>query len=184
MNIRAIGAAVLLSTLPAAGCGTVTNLARTNTETGGRVPFGGVKQDLACLQSASDEHTGIRRHSTSESEPYPRAMLACFCAIDLPFSLVGDLVTWPYTWGYTVVNEPIPTTPITFADGPAAVPAPLPVPPAPKSMPVPVPPPLPAAKDAAKTDAPKTDATKVDPPKIDIPKIDPPKTLPKPSQLP
>lgn len=160
MSYRAIGVAVLLSTLPAAGCGTVTNLARTNTETGGRVPFGGVKQDLAVLQNASDGHAGVRHHPASESEPYPRAMLACFCALDLPFSLVGDLVTWPYTWGYTVVNEPIPATPITFADGPAAAPAPLPV--APKAMPLPVPPPLPA-KDAPKVDAPKAESQKTRP---------------------
>src|SRR5689334_19660395 len=52
MTYRAICIALLLSCLPVMGCGTVSNLAHSRPGEG-RVPFGGVNQDLACLQSAN-----------------------------------------------------------------------------------------------------------------------------------
>ncbi len=38
-----------------------------------------------------------------------------FCTADLPFSFVGDVVTWPYTAAYSCINQPIPTPPVTHA---------------------------------------------------------------------
>jgi uncharacterized protein YceK len=117
---RRLVALLLLGLLPA-GCGTAANLCRSRTEDGGRVPFGGVKQDLECLKKATN---GELREATPapESEQYPQRVLLVFSAIDLPFSLVGDVVTWPYTAAYTFINRPVPTPPVLIA--PPEVPPP------------------------------------------------------------
>ena len=140
MTSRAIRAAVLLAALPTVGCGTVANLARPNPEEG-RIPFGGVKRDVACLQGAATGELGARVHPKSEAEPYPHWAVVLLCAADLPFTVVGDVVTCPYAVIYSFVNRPVPVPPLTFADPTAAQVPPLPLPPAIKPMPLPVPPP-------------------------------------------
>ena len=115
MAFRAICVALLLSSLPIAGCGTVANLARPGPEEGGKSPFGGVRQDVECIETAANGEFGIRTHPKSESEQYPQVALMLFCAADLPFSLVGDVVTWPYAAAYSFINQPIPTPPVTQA---------------------------------------------------------------------
>jgi hypothetical protein len=78
--------------------------------------------------------------------------LMLFCAVDLPFSLLGDVVTWPYTCSYTFINRPVALPPLTFtppppAQGtytpPATLPVPSPYSPGTPQMPTPVPPGMP-----------------------------------------
>ncbi|VTT96485.1 : DUF1375 [Gemmataceae bacterium] len=126
MTVRVACSALLLAALPAAGCGTVANLAHTRVEEGGREPFGGVKRDVAGLHAGSGEPGG-----------YPHHAAAALCAADLPLSLVGDVVTWPYAKVYSAVNAPVPTPPVVIADAGAVRP------PAPRALPV-LPPPRPA----------------------------------------
>ncbi len=109
MAFRAICVALLLSSVPIAGCGTVANVARSRPEEGGRIPFGGVKQDMVCIQKAANGELGFRAHPKSEAEQYPQLALMCFCALDLPFSVIGDVLTWPYTVSFTFINQPVPT---------------------------------------------------------------------------
>jgi hypothetical protein len=45
----------------------------------------------------------------AEPEQYPQVALMVFCAADLPFSCIGDVVTWPYTAAYSFINQPVPT---------------------------------------------------------------------------
>jgi uncharacterized protein YceK len=135
MTFRAIRVALLLSTLPLAGCGTVANLARQKPGEGGVSPFGGVHQDVACIQKAANGELGFRAHPKSESEQYPQRALVLFCAVDLPLSLIGDIVTWPYTASYTFINQPVANPPVLVADPPL-----IPAPPATPPMPIPVPP--------------------------------------------
>jgi uncharacterized protein YceK len=59
------------------GCGTATNTLWLTAEEGGRRPYGGVRADLDVIQAQRD--SGLR------------------AAIDLPFSVIGDTVTLPYT---------------------------------------------------------------------------------------
>src|SRR5204863_7999403 len=94
MTFRTIRVALLLSTLPLAGCGTVANLARPGPAEGGKIPFGGVRQDVSCMKEATTGELGFRTHPKSESEQYPQRALVLFCAADLPLSLIGDIVTW------------------------------------------------------------------------------------------
>jgi hypothetical protein len=144
MIFRAIRAALLLSVLPAAGCGTVSNVVGARPETGGVAPFGGVRQDLWCIQKASSGEWGVRTQPKSESERYPRTALMLLCAADLPFSLVGDLVTWPYARAYSFINAPIPAPPVILVGGPVS----QPLPPAPMTPLMNLPPvPQPAPKD-------------------------------------
>jgi uncharacterized protein YceK len=114
-------AALLLMCLLPAGCGTTANLCRSCPEEGGKVPFGGVKQDLECLKTAANSELWAAKPAP-ESEQYPQRVLMVFSAIDLPFSLVGDVVTWPYTAAYTFINRPVPTPPALIA--PPEVPPP------------------------------------------------------------
>jgi uncharacterized protein YceK len=148
MAVRTICVALLLSIPLSAGCGTVANVARTGPNNG-MSPFGGVKQDLACIQKAANGELGFKTHDTSESEHYPRAALRLFCAADLPFSLIGDVVTWPYTVSYAFINQPIPPPPVTLADPTVSQTIPIPIPPVTQPMPIPIPPaaePTPAPK--------------------------------------
>jgi hypothetical protein len=153
MTFRAICVAVLLSSLPVVGCGTAANLVRSNPETGGRSPFGGVRQDVSCIQQAASGELGSKTHPKSESEQYPQRALMLFCAADLPFSFFADILTWPYTVSYTFINQPIPIPPLTTANPPAtqALPTlpltqPMPLPTLPLTQPMPIPiPPVPQA---------------------------------------
>jgi uncharacterized protein YceK len=112
MAFRTICVALLLSSLPIAGCGTVANLAKPGPE-GGKSPFGGVKQDVDCIQTGKTGEGGLNTHSSPESEKQPPAARVIFSAADLPFSFIGDVLTWPYTAAYTFINEPIPTPPVS-----------------------------------------------------------------------
>lgn len=127
MAFRALCAGVLLSTLPVAGCGTVDNLVKPGPEGGGKCPFGGVRQDMCCIQSAANGESVARAHHDPESASHHQTALILLSAADLPFSLLGDLITWPYTAGYTYINQPVPFPPLT----------PAPVEPRPQSLPAP-----------------------------------------------
>ena len=120
MAFRAICVALLLSSLPIAGCGTVANLVKSPPEEGGKSPFGGVRQDVSCIKKAANGESSFSTHPKSESEQHPQVALMLLCAADLPLSLIGDVVTWPYTAAYSFINQPIPTPPVTQA--PAEVP--------------------------------------------------------------
>jgi uncharacterized protein YceK len=148
MVFRAIWGALLLSILPIAGCGTVANVVRSNPETGGRTPFGGVRRDSVCITKAATGEFGPTTQQQSESEHYPQLGLMLICAADLPFSLIGDIVTWPYTASYTYINQPTPYPPIRYTNPPPSLPmprplpilpAPLPVPQSPQPVPIPTP---------------------------------------------
>lgn len=115
MAFRAIRVALLLSILPIAGCGTVANLVSSHPQGGGKSPFGGVRQDVSCMKKAENGELRLGTHPKSQSERHPRIALKLLCAADLPFSFIGDVVTWPYTATYTYINQPIPTPPITQA---------------------------------------------------------------------
>lgn len=112
MAVRAICVAVLLSSLPIAGCGTVTNLVRLGPAEGAKIPFGGVKQDVSSLKKATNGECGSKAQAKSESEQHPQVARMLFYAADLPFSAIGDVVTWPYTVTYTYINQPVPVPPM------------------------------------------------------------------------
>ena len=161
MNFRAIRAALLLSVLSTAGCGTVSNVVSTRPEAGGATPFGGVRQDLWCIQKASNGEWGVRTQAKSESERYPQLAVMLLCAADLPFSLVGDIVTWPYAASYSFINKPIPTPQVVLVGGNVtqlAPPAPA-IPPMP--LPIPLAPPPPKDRPAAPAPAPDTKPVKL-----------------------
>jgi uncharacterized protein YceK len=144
MASRAIRIALLLSSLPLAGCGTVASQVSSRSEEG-KPPFGGVNQDLACIKKAANGELGFRTHPKSESEQYPQVALMLFCAADLPFSCIGDAVLWPYTVVYNYINQPIPIPPVTQAILP---------PPATQPMPMPIP--IPPVAQATTVSQPKT----------------------------
>ena len=112
MSFRAICRALLLSSLPVAGCGTVANLARPGPEGGGKAPFGGVKQDVWGMKTAANGESSSGIHPRSVTEQHSQVAKVVFYAADLPFSLVGDVLTWPYTATYSYINQPVPTPPV------------------------------------------------------------------------
>jgi hypothetical protein len=146
MAFRTIRVALLLSSLPVAGCGTAANLANQKPGAGGVVPFGGVRQDVACIQKAANGEVCFRGHPRSDSGQYPQRALMLFCAADLPLSLIGDIATWPYTVSYSFINQPVPVPPVVIANPP--VPPALPAPPDTPPMPVPIPPDVQAPPEA------------------------------------
>src|SRR5947209_2217350 len=105
MAVRALSLVLLVCSLIVAGCGTVINLARSRPEEGGRIPFGGVRHDVASLQSSANRDASPGTNTPSTSHAHVAVML--LCAADLPFSAVGDLVTWPYTAAFTFINQPV-----------------------------------------------------------------------------
>lgn len=132
MDVRAIYVALFLASLPVAGCGTVMNLANSRPQEGGRAPFGGVHRDLSAMNSAGSDSSGAAC-AKSTSVQFPHVIL---CAADLPFSFVGDVVTWPYTAAFTYINQPVPAplvTPAPMAITPQT--SPSEVLPTPKSLP-------------------------------------------------
>ena len=130
MAFRAIRVALLLSSLPLAGCGTVTNLVNQKPGAGGVRPFGGVRHDVSCIQKTASEEADAKVHSQAEHDRQMARM--CLYAADLPLSLLGDIVTWPYTAAYTYINEPVPVPPVIIvptasqSQGPSGVPLPEP----------------------------------------------------------
>lgn len=114
MTFREISVALLLASLPSMGCGTVANLANSHPEKGGTTPFGGMRRDVWCLKNAANGESGCFQ-TLPRSEQCRQAALKFICAVDLPLSAIGDVVTWPYTATYTYINQPTPTTPVTLA---------------------------------------------------------------------
>jgi uncharacterized protein YceK len=71
--------------LSASGCGTITNLSENRRPLGSppqAKPFGGVREDVAFM---------------TETASQDGLMLGVVGIIDLPFSLVGDVFTLPWT---------------------------------------------------------------------------------------
>jgi uncharacterized protein YceK len=118
MAFRAIVVTLLLSCLPIAGCGTVANVAGLYPEEGGQSPFGGVRHDVCSIKKAANGECDSPTNPKAKSEPHPQTALLVLCAADLPFSLVGDVVTWPYTVAYSFINQPIPSPPVMQAASP------------------------------------------------------------------
>lgn len=170
MSFRATCVALLLSSLPIAGCGTIANIATVRPEKGGKTPFGGVRTDLACLKKAENGELNVGRHQKSESEPNSQLGLVFLYAADLPLSFIGDVVTWPYTATYSFINQPTPLPPFAFTPPLVTQSAPEP---APDPMQTPVPPGI---------QLPPIPALPLPPPKpTDLLK---PSDLPKPTDLP
>jgi hypothetical protein len=94
---------------------------------------------MECFRQAQNGEIGARTRSTAEADQYPRVALMMFCAADLPLSLVGDIVTWPYTAAYSFINQPIPLPPLVQVP-----PAPVGAPPVPVQGPPPTGPQAPA----------------------------------------
>jgi uncharacterized protein YceK len=117
MVCRAIGVALLLASLPIAGCGTVANLANPHTEDGGHLPFGGVKRDVTKLDQAAHGAYGYKT-PPKDADQHPQVVPALCAAVDLPFSLVGDVLTWPYTATFTFINQPIQVPPMVPGPNP------------------------------------------------------------------
>lgn len=121
MAFRAIGVALLLSCLPIAGCGTVANLVKPGPEGGGKSPFGGVRHDVSCIKKAANGDFGYRTPLKAESGPRPQVVRTLCYAADLPLTVIGDVVTWPYAAAYTCINQPIPTPPVRLAPYPPVI---------------------------------------------------------------
>jgi hypothetical protein len=131
MTSHAIRVALLFSVLSAAGCGTAANLVGAGPRK--KVPFGGVQHDKRCLSKVRDGelNLGWGGHEW-EPQPHQQMGLMVLCAADLPLSLVGDVVTWPYARTYSYINQPTDYPPIGVATPPAA-----PAPPVSPSIPAP-----------------------------------------------
>lgn len=127
MTVRAMCVGLLVAAVSSAGCGTVANLARSRPGSGGKAPFGGVRQDVWCLRAAASGEPVFRSHPAWASRHYPRAVLLLCCAADVPLSFAADVATWPYTAAYTYINQPIPVPPIIVTGPPAPPPAPDPL---------------------------------------------------------
>lgn len=102
MSYRRFCVGMMLAILPAAGCGTVANLAKPGVTHGGKIPFGGVQHDRQKIEEAQAAGSAGKAHAIAY-----RA--------DIPLSFVGDVVTWPYTATYTFINAPVPVPPIMQA---------------------------------------------------------------------
>lgn len=108
MIFRTFCVAVLLSSLPIMGCGTVANLASSGPIGSGMTPFGGVHHDVEGMQAG----TNIDTDNKLDLEQPSLIARRLLCAADLPFSCVGDVVTWPYVAAYAFINDPIPIPPV------------------------------------------------------------------------
>lgn len=117
MSVRTAGAALLLLCAPIVGCGTVANLATPGPEEGGKLPFGGVKRDMERVKLAANGELD-RPHSAPASDHRTQVAHLLLWAADLPFSFIGDVVTWPYTAAYTYINQPTLTVPALVEAGP------------------------------------------------------------------
>lgn len=156
MGFRANCVGLLLAGLPVAGCGTVSNTVLSRPEDGGKTPFGGVRQDAGRIRQAADGAYTDAAHHKPGAEPSagrsPQVGLMLLFAADLPFTIVGDLLTWPYTWSYSVINQPTLVPPVVFTAppvAPAILPAPVtPTLPPPRVMPA-MPMALPPVPEAA-----------------------------------
>jgi uncharacterized protein YceK len=147
MTARAIRVALLFAALSTAGCGTAGNLIGAGP--GKKVPFGGVRRDVQCLTEVRDGEVTLRTGREWEPLRHEQHLLMVLCAADLPFSLIGDVISWPYTRTYSYINQPNdipallvvpPAPPIPVAPAPGSLPMTGSVPGSlPGSLPVPVP---------------------------------------------
>lgn len=112
MAIRTMYGALLLSSLAIGGCGTVVNVVKPGPVEGGKAPFGGVRQDVVWFKTAENGELCLKTPPRSEPEQHPQVALMLLSAADLPFSLLGDLVTWPYVVAYSYINQPVPVPPV------------------------------------------------------------------------
>jgi uncharacterized protein YceK len=117
MASRALRVALLLSGLPIAGCGTVANLTSPGPEGGGKAPFGGVRHDMAHVREAASG--GPASEARPESDQHPKVFSLLLWAADLPFTLIGDVVTWPYVRAYSFINQPTLSSPAIQVAEPA-----------------------------------------------------------------
>jgi uncharacterized protein YceK len=114
MGFRANCVGLLLLTLPLAGCGTVQNTVFTHPDDGGKRPFGGIRQDQSCIHKAASGESVFKTDSEQPPQKQkPQAALMMLCAADMPLSLIGDVLTLPYTMTYSYINQPAPLPPIT-----------------------------------------------------------------------
>ncbi len=113
MTARAIRVALLFAVVSSAGCGTAGNLVGAGP--GKKVPFGGVKRDLQCLTEVRDGDVALRTGQEWEPSRHEHHLMMVLCAADLPFSLLGDVISWPYTRVYSCINEPTDYPPIQIA---------------------------------------------------------------------
>ena len=72
MAFRPICVALLLTSLPVAGCGTVANLACSPPEEGGKSPFGGVGRDVDCIKKAANGEFTFKAHPESDPVQHPQ----------------------------------------------------------------------------------------------------------------
>jgi hypothetical protein len=77
-----------------------------------------VKQDVSSIKEAEKGECDSKTHPKSESEQHPQVARMLFYAADLPFSFIGDVVTWPYTATYCYINQPTPAPPVKLAPTP------------------------------------------------------------------
>jgi uncharacterized protein YceK len=95
MNYQTVSVLVFVSiVLPCAGCGTVENLQETvptknSTDVPWKTIYGGVRSDCTYFGWPVDPDSSLL------------TMTYCFTRIlDIPFSVVGDTITLPYTLAY------------------------------------------------------------------------------------
>ncbi len=141
MAFRAVCAGLLLFSGLTAGCGTVTNLVLPGPEEGGKTPFGGVRQDKQCMEKAASGELAFTKHPAPKppmQEQQPQVVLALLCAADIPLSLVGDVLTLPYTLGYTWINQPVPYPPVIVPNPPVTLNPPMTLPAPPTTLPDPI----------------------------------------------
>ncbi|QEL16766.1 YceK/YidQ family lipoprotein [Limnoglobus roseus] len=124
MTNRQVRAALLLSCFSTAGCGTIANVATRGPEHGGMIPFGGVKQDLTFI--TSDSNLNINQKAPPGT--YASRLSIILTTLDLPLSLVGDIVTWPFVELYALSNGIQPSSATHSIRSSAAVQFPADVP--------------------------------------------------------
>ncbi len=119
MAFRISCVALLLSSLPIAGCGTVANLVKSD-EAGGKAPFGGITHDVSSIKQAQAVNGDCCCMPCCTAQQYRQVALGVLCALDLPFTVIGDVLTWPYAASYTYINQPVPVPPMKPAPPPPA----------------------------------------------------------------
>jgi uncharacterized protein YceK len=117
---------LLCAIIPVAGCGTFANVARQQPGAGGVTPFGGVRLDVECIRKATNGEPSSAASAEKKVSLYPKWAIVSLCALDLPLSLIGDILTWPYTATYSFINEPVPVPPVMIGTPATTSPAPLP----------------------------------------------------------
>ena len=79
------------------GCGTVCNNAYLTHEEGGERVFGGVRNDFDGLRSAANDESGVSIGGEEYVDRESQVGKLLFHMLDLPFTVVGDTLSLPYT---------------------------------------------------------------------------------------